>query len=1002
MTEALSVRQRAWVSPGKIPAAAKPWKPESEPVFVLHATPTAGGGWVACLREVVAGGVISEFLSGAGSLDTIREYADRNRAATEPGMTPDIIVLPPEKFGRMIVTLGYRNGWPLVGADLLGTFATIALSAEPGRAPRQDPEGKTRRRRHEFIITLPGCAAPSRRHPGTRFRTSWWRPQLLIDPRDAGGAFIQWGTPHHESARRFDGRLFRRGRFVDVRVMASALAGGQVESLAGACDVLGITPPTGDGIDRLRAETGTITDLFREGSRLLAGLGVAPWKAFSTGSLAGAVLDHANLTPPLAKLDVPEDLLAGMAASFQGGTTSANLLRQPVPATLVDRTGDFPRAFSALGLQRLLLAERIEVEEIDPEWLTEQVATTEPDLQALGLVFAFIKPDSTTLPVRVEVGSGDYGTVLGPFSYDGNWSVHALDLVTGWLNDQQVPSIIRAWRLVGTSDTPRVRSLRLPTGRTVDLKTEDLGAVLVKDRRRVRDDPTLSETERDRLVGCLKLFANSITFGLLARLDRESFGNLAVVRFTRPDGTTDEHRTRRPERPARWSFLPAAAAVTACSRFLTARLVARVEVRGGATIATAVDSVTILAAREEAKWDIGGTKYVVLSHSDLREMLADDDRYLGITTGPALWKGEAGSLDHDTYAYCAGINKTMLLRPDDAGAFRVVRSCDTALGGHLVDPSDDPDAFLPDGHHAWPVPLLEALVNSLTPTGWNALDLPGWAERPVIRRLRIVSGSQLRRLRHAFPGVMLRPGDHFFRVEGNGSGGRGQTVAFALDVNMNDPSASHWRFRDGSPVHLIGEFDPAAADEVVIRVPDIATYLDRWHCSETHDSLFRVLGKFPLGPVRGVRRPLPVFSSPELVELCGREGALLELNDIDPDADRRDAIAIYGPAIPRKCAWRGCTEIITGGHGTPKRWCPLHREQRSGTARHRSLSVPDKPRQCAWNDCDNFVVTSSRGSPGRWCEVHRHRSGTDKRGNEQARPEPALTSPKARRKGDTQ
>jgi len=735
--------------------------------------------------------------------------------------------------------------------------------------------------------------------------------------------------------------MLRRGRFVDVQVMAGALAGGQVTSLDDACDVLGIAPPTGDGIDRLRAETTTIAHLYREGARLLAGLGVAPWRAFSTGSLASAALDHAGLIPPLEKLDVPDELLAGMAAAFQGGTTSAKLLRQPVPAALVDRTGDFPRAFSVLGLQWLLLAEQIGVEEVNPEWLTEQVATTEPDLKALGLVFAFVEPDSTSLPVRVEIQPDDYGTVLAPFSYGGNWPVHALDLVTAWLADQEVPSIIRAWRLVGTGKSAHL-SLQLPTGRTVDLRSEDLGAVLVEERRRVRDDPTLSETERDRLVGCLKLFANSLCFGLLARLDREAFGNPAVVHFTRPDGTSGEHRTHRPEKPARWSFLPAAAAVTACSRFLTARLVARVEARGGAIVATAVDSVMIVAASEESKLDIGGTKYAVLSHSEVAEMLADDDRYLGITTGPSLWKPEVGSLDLDAFAYSAGINKTILLRPDYARAFRVVRSCDTALGGHLVDPSDDPGVFLPDGHYGWPVPLLEAIVNSITPTGWNHLDLPEWAERPVVRRLRIASGSQLRRLRHAFPGVVLKPGDYFFRVEGTGSGDRGQAVAFALDANISDPAAAAWRFRDGSPVHLIGELDPSAADEVVIRVPSISAYLDRWHGSETHDSLFRMLGKSPLGPVRGVRRPLPVFSSPELVELCGREGALLELRDIDPDADQRDAIAIYGRAIPRRCAWHGCGETVSGGRGTPSRWCETH-QRRSGTDKRRAEQAPPEP-----------------------------------------------------------
>jgi hypothetical protein len=82
------------------------------------------------------------------------------------------------------------------------------------------------------------------------------------------------------------------------------------------------------------------------------------------------------LIPPAQKIDgIAPELMAAMTASFLGGGTSARLIRQPVPTVLADRTGDYVRCASAMGLRDLYTCEKIETDEVDPESLRDQCAT---------------------------------------------------------------------------------------------------------------------------------------------------------------------------------------------------------------------------------------------------------------------------------------------------------------------------------------------------------------------------------------------------------------------------------------------------------------------------------------------------------------------------------------------------------------------------------------------------------------------------------------------------
>jgi hypothetical protein len=360
------------------------------------------GRWIFVgLRELVGETCIGEYVTARtqAGMRAARRFAAEHRAATGSGLAERIQVLTPEKFGRKLTNICYRCGWPLVGLNLPWVFSRFAATATAARKAR-------RGRRHDFVLILPGCSAPSRKQPGRR-RDSFYRPRLFMDARGPGlpGAFFAWETPRDPHSRRRDGKFARRGRFVDLAVTGGTLAGRDLdkpEKIARSV-VLCWPKPIDDNLERLRAEMSAVVEIFLVHRRLLASLGVAPWKARSTGSLVAAALDHTGAVPPLAKLaGVAPELRAAMAATLLGGDTSARLCQQVVPAVLLDRNGDYCRGFSAIRLQCLLSCERIRWEPVDPDWLRFEVSTLTPDLCALGLVFAIVRPAREVLPSRPE------------------------------------------------------------------------------------------------------------------------------------------------------------------------------------------------------------------------------------------------------------------------------------------------------------------------------------------------------------------------------------------------------------------------------------------------------------------------------------------------------------------------------------------------------------------------------------------------------------------------
>ena len=525
-----------------------------------------------------------------------------------------------------------------------------------------------------------------------------------------------------------------------------------------------------------------------------------------------------------------------------------------------------------------------------------------------------IRPAGEWLAKRAQVvaGGDEYSVHVGPFEFDGLWCCTGLDLASSFAIDGSISEILETWELVPVGRSAKQRSVRLSTGEDVRLWKEDLGKAISAELKRIALDPDLSETERKGLRGGLKLWGNAAAFGLPARMDEKTMDQPVEVHIVEPgDGSLRTIVSDRLEVPARWTFLPMAAMITACSRFLSIRLQARVERMGGVCVSTMFDAVTILASPEGGVNDtVVGGPFKELSFAQVRALLEEDDVYLGIDLDAELplWRAEAESLDKPTFAYPIGTNKVPLLQWED-GWLRVVRGCDANVGS-LVDPSGTGDR-LPDGHYRWTAEAIEAQATAALADNGRTRPPPDYSDcvdTPVSYELRITTRAQWWRLHRLFPEAELRPWDRYFRIETHD-----RQPIYSLD-------GQGWRSVDGKPARPVLD-DPLSRqiypdDRVSVR--SVRDYLDHWHGLWSDNPLLRGTAD----PFRGLRSPMPIRSDPCFVELCGRDMVLWDVKENDPDAETKDAILSYGPAVPPTCLF--CEQPAVPGRGTTGKRCEDH------------------------------------------------------------------------------
>jgi hypothetical protein len=236
--------------------------------------------------------------------------------------------------------------------------------------------------------------------------------------------------------------------------------------------------------------------------------------------------------------------------------------------------------------------------------------------------------------------------------------------------------------------------------------------------------------------------------------------------------------------------------------------------------------------------------------------------------GGSAWKIECDSLDKVTVGFVAGVNKLLLGRKE-RGGFRLVRSSDTGLGDHYLDPTGT-GARLDDGRMAWPARLQEAFLADVCTRGNEAPlrippNLPEWAELPALRPGRASTLEDLRSLRRQLGDPDVGP---FARYAIAPTGLEHPPVC--LGTGRDPATWQSWPWMQGKQCRI------AVRD----RNGDLVRSEGRGtvYVVDTHRQVFRGwLSEHDVtvaGPRRGLRHVEPVLSHPALVDPVGRSGEL--------------------------------------------------------------------------------------------------------------------------------
>jgi hypothetical protein len=970
------LRHRLRVAPE--PREAKPYSAGATPrrVELVHVNTTAEG--LRAVRLGLDDGRVVTCMVTSSDLETGAAWVADHLLVTGPGqsVTPVVVAAKQWRRGWLRRWWGQRNGSAVFGVP--ATFGALAEHARPSG---------------DGLSLDFGTGAPSTARPG-RWGDSFYLPRVRVVPRggDEGGAFVVLQPPRERrrSKRRFGGPV------IDMVVLGSAL-GADVSSPSTLCASYGVPWPPAvedDPLGQLLAEAVALAVAYRS---LLAELaevapGLAPQDCWSPGSVITHSLRKAGVRAPAeSTASLPPWAIGACASAFFGGRTEALLVGVPMPMSMVDLNSTYPSLFSLLGLTPHLAADHFEVRPVqsavvrrlfDPKVLRDHL-DDRGWWATIGALFVQVEPHAEVLP-SVREADGRWRAVNAALDLGGGslW-YHAADLVRPAL-DGNLPRVVKAFRVVPLGTAEGLRPVRLPSGAACDLRHDDYGSALVGERRAAA---AIGEPLARACLGALaKGFANSGAWGIFARVDPRRAAAPTTSTATGPAGerlTVTGHRSDVAGPLTLWQLAPA---VPAACRAVLAMAQHDIEVAGGSIAAVLTDSLVVPAApegRTEAcpggphRLPDGREAVGVLGHDELRAVLGRFDPLL-CPAGGAAWKQENASLDRGTWGLVLGVNKVLLGRHEE-GSFRLVRSCDTSLGDHYVDPTGTGER-LPDGRTAWDAELQErfmAAVVEATP-GAPLLpprDLPAWADRPALRPEQPRDMADLGRLREALGDPGVHPFTRYVQAVfplGNGP--------ICVDAGQDPSTWQEWAWcRDGQPARIRSGLDTAALSSQGAGLG--------WRCRSVKDvfALWLIQNHDVTtgGPERGLRHVLPVRSHPALVQYAGRSAEAVTGEDDalhfgSGGAERvvEDAAQVGSAELARRGVPARTAEYVAAGR-TPRR----------STAAKLAVAVAEgqPERHCA--GCGTALVGRA---DKRWCS-DACRMATARAG----KPKPAPASPAA-------
>jgi len=615
-----------------------------------------------------------------------------------------------------------------------------------------------------------------------------YRPRLLIRHHDSKRARFGWARcKRNKNEDGSDGpRLRLRNLFLDLRTLTFALT-NESHSLASAAKTFQ-TPhqkTEGDHAARLTAryieynrQDLRVTQELLEALRAeldLHPIDADPWQLPSPAAIAKRYLNALGITPVGKRARrVPDRVHGGSMEGYYGGRTECHIVRVSVPVVYTDFLSMYPTVQSLARLEEWLRAGTLHtVNCTAAARRTLGTVTVEscldPSLWPQLRFLARVVPHDDILPVRAQyaVGSDNFGIGVNRLtSPDPIWYT-GFDLAASVLLTGRVPCMLEAvtLRAEGTASTLSPVAMRGQV--PLDAREGDIFRALGEARAALKHDEGVSEEERKRLRGLLKVVANSGGYGILAEMNPQDLkaGTTADVVVV---GGSDRFTTKstKPEQPGEFFFPPMASLVTGGARLLLALVESLVSRLGGTFAMCDTDSMAIVATEAGGfvpcpggmERGPGGEPGIrALSWAQVREIVAQLEvlKPYGPAVPESLLKIEDANFvqGRQVQLYCVGISaKRYCLYREDSDGRVIVKASEHGLG-HLLNPTDpDETRRGPSGVPVWIEAVWQHHIAKAL--GQKAPQLPEWTSRAAVARHGFTSPALLRPLAKSHQGLV--------------------------------------------------------------------------------------------------------------------------------------------------------------------------------------------------------------------------------------------------------
>src|SRR2546427_106360 len=267
---------------------------------------------------------------------------------------------------------------------------------------------------------------------------------------------------------------------------------------------------------------------------------------------------------------------------YYGGRAEIRIRHTPVPVVYTDFMSQYPTVNSLMGLWRMLIANKLRVQDATAEVRALLKSLTldrlfDPPMWPRLAFFALVQPNADVLPVRkiyAEAHANDQTNIgLNPLTSEKPLWFAGPDIVASLLLTGRPPQILRAIRVKPVGVQKGMKSVSLVSS-SIDPYKDDFFRKVIEERK--------GKEKNDPLYYFMKILANAGCYGIYAEVNRFQTGKNNAKQVEIFSG--DEKRTQRScivEAPGPWYFPPISALITAGGRLLLAMLERLVKDAGG-------------------------------------------------------------------------------------------------------------------------------------------------------------------------------------------------------------------------------------------------------------------------------------------------------------------------------------------------------------------------------------------------------------------------------------